>query len=86
MEKDCNFKNGLLRLEDCAESIGEKMRCTADLLEVVYAGAKALNKSDDIYGLPCLKVISDYIKSINANDVGELIGLVEALSQSCDKV
>ncbi len=86
MEKDCNFKNGLLRIGDCAGSIGEKMRCTADLLEVVYAGAKALNKSDDLYGLPCLMVISDYIKSINGNDMEELLGLVEALSQSCDSL
>ena len=67
-----NIRHNLCRLDDMVNSVEHKIHSLSGVLELVYMGMQAVNKSEDSYELSSVEFIRDYLKAIEKMDIQEM--------------
>ncbi len=67
-----NMRYNLGLLDDMVSNIERKVHNLSGVLELVYMGIRAVDKSEDSYELSCVEFIQDYLKDIEKRDIPDM--------------
>lgn len=62
----------LSRLDDMIDMLESKIHNLVGLLELVYLGTRTLNRVDDSYELSSVKIMQNYLETIEKSDIQKL--------------